>query len=412
MLGCFIIGLCAASSVLGLATDKALAALPAGHAWQHNLELQIGVRTGYCGSLTTFASWQLELVVLAVQGHKWVEAAMGYLAGIFASIACYMLGMHAALAIDRWLLGERHIMEQLQLYRESQIAQIEGLAPDGGETPAQKLLLQAEPDLPRLMSSQRPTGSVRRELLQRHSRHAAAAGMAAGVQSVELAGGQAANGTHAAAGTAAAAAAVVEPGNMKAQSEDQQQQQQQHPDGKAPEAALTPRSLAASLAGYRTDAAALALLLALTAALAVGTALQRDHSWLRTVWVSCLLGPAGCILRWWLSKWNYTLAGEWAWLPAGTLAANMLGTAVDFGLQAVLQRRGAARLGAGGSLLLAAAQTGFCGSLTTVSTFVTEIVKLAEAIPENFRAYSYAIVSMGGGILLGLTLFAWTIWAP
>lgn len=80
---------------------------------------------------------------------------------------------------------------------------------------------------------------------------------------------------------------------MKAQSEDQQQQQQQHPDGKAPEAALTPRSLAASLAGYRTDAAALALLLALTAALAVGTALQRDHSWLRTVWVSCLLGPAG-----------------------------------------------------------------------------------------------------------------------
>ena len=152
------------------------------------------MRTGYCGSLTTFASWQLELVVLAVQGHKvctqhpppspthpkfsspepphsaalatqtllreppaavwrggrygrlqalrllavlaeprrrlagaarsprppssllqaplsvvamlqWVEAAMGYLAGIFASIACYMLGMHAALAIDRCARG-------------------------------------------------------------------------------------------------------------------------------------------------------------------------------------------------------------------------------------------------------------------------------------------------------------------
>lgn len=40
-----------------------------------------------------------------------------------------------------------------------------------------------------------------------------------------------------------------------------------------------------------------------------------------------------CTLRWWLSRWNYKLAGGWAWLPAGTFAANMLGTALDFALQ-------------------------------------------------------------------------------
>lgn len=40
-----------------------------------------------------------------------------------------------------------------------------------------------------------------------------------------------------------------------------------------------------------------------------------------------------CTLRWWLSRWNYKLAGGWAWFPAGTFAANMLGTALDFGLE-------------------------------------------------------------------------------
>jgi fluoride ion exporter CrcB/FEX len=40
-------------------------------------------------------------------------------------------------------------------------------------------------------------------------------------------------------------------------------------------------------------------------------------------------------------------------------------------VQCVTQRRGAA-VGYWGSLMISAVQTGFCGSLTTVSTFVTE----------------------------------------
>lgn len=48
MLGSFVIGLFAASSVLGLATDRALAILPMGHPWQSNLELQIGRGAGGC----------------------------------------------------------------------------------------------------------------------------------------------------------------------------------------------------------------------------------------------------------------------------------------------------------------------------------------------------------------------------
>jgi hypothetical protein len=69
-----------------------------------------------------------------------------------------------------------------------------------------------------------------------------------------------------------------------------QQQQQQ---GAKPHSGLGVRDVAASLAGHRTDAAALALLAACTAAAAAGVGLQGGQTWLRTIWVSILLGPLG-----------------------------------------------------------------------------------------------------------------------
>ena len=48
----------------------------------------------------------------------------------------------------------------------------------------------------------------------------------------------------------------------------------------------------------------------------------------------------------------------------------MLGTAITFAMQCILQRTS---LSYWGGLLVPAVQTGFCGALTTVSTFVTEV---------------------------------------
>ena len=42
LLGCFVIGLFAASSTVGLPTERPLVLLPADHPWQANFELQIG----------------------------------------------------------------------------------------------------------------------------------------------------------------------------------------------------------------------------------------------------------------------------------------------------------------------------------------------------------------------------------
>ena len=78
MLGSFVMGLLAAAATLGLDSKKLLAVLPANSSWQHLPELHIGLRTGYCGSLTTFASWELDLIQPLIGGKVCCCIAFGY----------------------------------------------------------------------------------------------------------------------------------------------------------------------------------------------------------------------------------------------------------------------------------------------------------------------------------------------
>lgn len=74
-------------------------------------------------------------------------------------------------------------------------------------------------------------------------------------------------------------------------------------------------------------------------------------------------------------------------LPLGTLVVNVTGSAVLGAL-----------IGAGANhWLLAAAGTGFCGALTTFSTFGYETVRLAEE-----GAYSYAVANVVIGVAASL----------
>lgn len=69
MLGSFIMGLLTTAATIGLDSKKPVAILPERNAWQRNSELHVGLRTGYCGSLTTFASWELAMVQLLIGGQ-------------------------------------------------------------------------------------------------------------------------------------------------------------------------------------------------------------------------------------------------------------------------------------------------------------------------------------------------------
>ena len=62
-------GLAASSATLNIKhSSKGVGCLPHHHPWQANEALHVGVRTGFCGSLTTFASWELSMIQLLIGG--------------------------------------------------------------------------------------------------------------------------------------------------------------------------------------------------------------------------------------------------------------------------------------------------------------------------------------------------------
>jgi CrcB protein len=112
------------------------------------------------------------------------------------------------------------------------------------------------------------------------------------------------------------------------------------------------------------------------------------NAWRGQALFACVFAPIGCLLRYYVSlAFNPSLPS----FPMGTFAVNILGTAVlgmSYGLQRV-------RIGdiVGGSLagcqVLQGIQDGFCGALTTVSTWILEIDTLKRS-----HAYVYASVSV------------------
>jgi fluoride exporter len=132
-----------------------------------------------------------------------------------------------------------------------------------------------------------------------------------------------------------------------------------------------------------------------------GGSAGRD-SWLAETWrgdvlVALVLAPLGCVLRYVLAL---KLNGVSAYFPLGTFAANVFGTAVlgmSYDLQHVALGQGYAA-GIGGGLLgcqvLQGLMDGFCGALTTVSTWAAEMVAL------DRHGYSYGGVTTVSGICI------------
>ncbi|KAJ3172218.1 hypothetical protein HDU88_007036 [Geranomyces variabilis] len=108
----------------------------------------------------------------------------------------------------------------------------------------------------------------------------------------------------------------------------------------------------------------------------------------RNVMAAAAMGPFGTVLRWRLSLLNLRYLN----FPLGTFLANMLGT-LCIGILYLLSHR--AHAGTNVCILLNALSTGFCGCLTTVSTFVVELTSLPKA-----AAWTYGVASIAGGLTL------------
>jgi len=124
----------------------------------------------------------------------------------------------------------------------------------------------------------------------------------------------------------------------------------------------------------------------------------------RANFLSTLLSPIGTLLRWQLAYWNGKIQG-YEWLPAGTLMANTMGvivgsftTALSFDSIDPTVR-----------LWEFAIKTGFAGSLSTMSTYVSETAALNKALPQHAWGYYYAIGTLILSCTLGVVSYVWAV---
>ncbi|KAG1680587.1 hypothetical protein FOA52_015035 [Chlamydomonas sp. UWO 241] len=81
-----------------------VAAMHFGHALQAYAPLHMGLRTGLCGCLTTFASWMLQMVEMFVAGGRarWVDALWGIFINVAVSCFALVVGQHTSLLLHQW----------------------------------------------------------------------------------------------------------------------------------------------------------------------------------------------------------------------------------------------------------------------------------------------------------------------
>ncbi|KAL3478644.1 putative chromosome condensation protein [Aspergillus californicus] len=134
------------------------------------------------------------------------------------------------------------------------------------------------------------------------------------------------------------------------------------------------------------------------------------ESWRRRATFAIVFAPLGCLLRFYLSLF---LNARLPAFPLGTFAVNILGTmvlAMCYDLQHV------DRIGAGTAShsiivscqVLQGVMDGFCGSATTVSTWVAEL----NGLSRRLHAYIYGGVSLGVALALFVIIggsLQWTI---
>lgn len=133
------------------------------------------------------------------------------------------------------------------------------------------------------------------------------------------------------------------------------------------------------------------------------------ETWRSQVLFALVFAPVGCLMRFKLSLW---LNGKFKAFPLGTFTANIFGTLIlgmCYDLQHVALPSAGGMIGGGllGCGILQGIQDGFCGCLTTVSTWALELKGLRRS-----HAYLYGIASVGLSLSILVVVMGtvrWTI---
>jgi CrcB protein len=121
----------------------------------------------------------------------------------------------------------------------------------------------------------------------------------------------------------------------------------------------------------------------------------------KSVVAICVGASLGALLRWWLGA---QLNSLFPTIPPGTLAANLVGGYI-IGIAIAFFATYSAVAPEWRLLII----TGFCGGLTTFSTFSAEIVTLLQQ-GRSLWAISAAAVHLAGSVLMTLAGIATVSW--
>jgi CrcB protein len=122
---------------------------------------------------------------------------------------------------------------------------------------------------------------------------------------------------------------------------------------------------------------------------------------LKSIFAISLGASLGALLRWWL---GLALNGLFPTIPPGTLAANLIGGYL-VGLAIAFFATYTALAPEWRLLLI----TGFCGGLTTFSTFSAEIVTLLQQGRAAW-AFAAAAAHLAGSVVMTLAGIATMVW--
>jgi fluoride ion exporter CrcB/FEX len=416
MFGSFLMGMFQDGVVLGLALPMPIAWLPPTHPFQRMTPIHTAFKSGFCGSLTTFSSWNSAMVVLIfgtgsnLPTQIWL-ALFGYIIGMETAMGSFVSGK----ALARWLhkkvnpvlakeahaVRERHeegvyIHWDLPDFERRFLSRLNmgDALTEGGEInypqdhldllerwrvstetirrvrhPLLDALLATEKAIlcrntlpPKDVEAVARSEGMDVDSLLRWSQHVMKAETLSRSPSVSL----------------------FSPASFE--------------DGTHP--VILSRWVTLPVAGVLIWAAIFVSFMGLIFFSEEEDAIVTY----RTMAYSMLLAPVGAIARWRISWMNGTLAKH-PWFPLGTFVANFGGSilsiaalAAEFHISSTYHRQYFWTVGT-----LRALRIGVAGCLTTVSTFVVEVHTLMQQ--QSDHAYPYIWVSLGASCAVSACIY-------
>ncbi|KAG7374004.1 CrcB-like domain containing protein [Nitzschia inconspicua] len=432
ILGCFIMGLLQDGAALDLAIHVPLAFLAPNHALQAYEILHLALKTGFCGSLTTFSGWNSEMVIMLAgreatnrPSQVW-KALLGYIVGIETSLGSYVFGRTLAWWLYQWQNPDLALEQEAMKIRKYQ----HGIAINHSLPTLERRYLHRLFELPETTDTTLvPTDIARRlspadtltsdELAPlmrwrdstkeaRRAEHELSGSLMdlettliAQKQPVtpEIRSNAMKNGWDIAA---------LEVWMAKRYNPLQDEDQLDNVKGDLNNVGILKPLTEDTTLWYSSAVAALCWLVFIGILILLifhWTAETAYDITYRTMAYSMIYATPGALLRWKLSSWNGQLNSfDWKWLPVGTLAANILGAMVsismigwEYNMQMVNEN------GFWGIATLRAIKIGFSGCLTTVSTFISEVHKLT--LMRQDRGYKYILITLIVSCVVGVILF-------